>query len=52
MQNEQEAKNIDQLFLERQEKEVQINQLEKEIEQELHMADNLVEAMTPDLRLK
>ncbi|KAG1659677.1 Intraflagellar transport protein 74 [Nymphon striatum] len=52
LQNEQESKNIDQLFVEKQDKELQILKLEKETEQELHMADNLVEAMSPDLKHK
>ncbi len=43
---------VEALFAEKQEKEVMIAQLEQEIEQERHMADNLISAMQPELREK
>ncbi|XP_067002650.1 intraflagellar transport protein 74 homolog isoform X2 [Anabrus simplex] len=48
--NNEEASQIDQLFAQRQQKEEIIKQLEMEIEQERHMAQNLLEAMSPPLK--
>ena len=50
-ENEQLSGEVEQLWAEKQVKEQQIQQLELELEQERHMADNLVVAMQPDLRL-
>ncbi|XP_064475986.1 intraflagellar transport protein 74 homolog [Ornithodoros turicata] len=50
MQNDHEARSIELLFEQRQEKESQLKHLEEEIEQERHMADSLVSAMKPELR--
>lgn len=50
--NEMEVKEVEALFAEKQEREAMISQLEREIEQERNMADNLVAAMQPDLRDK
>ena len=41
---------VEVLFAEKQEREVMIAQLEREIEQEQNMADNLISAMQPELR--
>ena len=51
-ENEQLSGEVEQLWAEKQVKEQQIQQLELELEQERHMADNLVAAMQPDLRLE
>ncbi len=50
LQNDAEAKEVEALFAEKQEREVMIAQLEREIDQERNMADNLVSAMQPELR--
>ena len=50
VQNESESKEVEAIFAEKQSREAQINVLEKEIDQERHMADNLVSAMQPNLR--
>ncbi|CAH1779959.1 unnamed protein product [Owenia fusiformis] len=50
--NEKEAKNLDALFLQKQEREGQIHKLEVELEQEKRMADNLVADMKPAMRDK
>lgn len=52
VQNETENKEVEALFAEKQTRVAQIEALEQEIEQERHMADNLVSAMKPDLREK
>ncbi|XP_064626077.1 intraflagellar transport protein 74 homolog isoform X2 [Lineus longissimus] len=49
-QNERDAKNIDHLFGQKQEKENVILQLERELDQERRMADNLVTNMNPEMR--
>ncbi|XP_013792112.1 intraflagellar transport protein 74 homolog [Limulus polyphemus] len=51
-QNEQESKNIDLIFEERQAKEAIVRQLEAEIDQERYMAENLIAAMKPELKQK
>ncbi|XP_074642572.1 intraflagellar transport protein 74 homolog [Tubulanus polymorphus] len=51
-QNDREAKSLDSLFTQKQEKENQIRQLEVELEQEKRMADNLVANMKPEMRQK
>ena len=51
-QNDIISREVDLLFSEKQEKEATIQQLEREIEQERNMADNLVSAMQPELREK
>ena len=48
--NEADAREVEALFAEKQEKEKWVQQLELEIEQERNMADNLVSAMQPQLR--
>jgi len=50
--NDQLSQEVEQLWAEKQLKEQQIQQLELELEQERHMADNLVAAMQPELREK
>lgn len=50
MQNDQEARSVELLFEQRQEKERQLKHLEEETEQERHMADNLISAMKPELQ--
>ncbi|CAN7992331.1 unnamed protein product [Ixodes hexagonus] len=49
-QNDQEARSVELLFEQRQDRERQLRQLELEIEEERHMADNLIAAMKPELR--
>ncbi|CAN8001762.1 unnamed protein product [Ixodes persulcatus] len=49
-QNDQEARSVELLFEQRQDRERQLRQLEEEIEEERHMADNLIAAMKPELR--
>ncbi|KAG0445224.1 hypothetical protein HPB47_018135 [Ixodes persulcatus] len=49
-QNDQEARSVELLFEQRQDRERQLRQLEEEIEEERHMADNLIAAMKPQLR--
>lgn len=49
-QNDQEAKSVELLFEQRQDRERQLRQLEVEIEQERNMADNIIAAMKPELR--
>ena len=51
LENDQLGQEVEQLWAEKQLKEQQIQQLELELEQERHMADNVVAAMQPDLRL-
>lgn len=48
--NERRKATIEQAFEERRQREAQISQLEKEIQQERQMADGLIEAMDPTLR--
>ncbi|XP_071952265.1 intraflagellar transport protein 74 homolog [Antedon mediterranea] len=50
--NEEEAKNIDVIFSERQDKEHQIQQIEQEIQQCRRMADTLIEDMDPVMKQK
>ncbi|XP_014670352.1 PREDICTED: intraflagellar transport protein 74 homolog [Priapulus caudatus] len=49
-QNDREAKSIDMIFTERQEKEKKQQELEKEMEQERQLADTLVAHMDEDTR--
>ena len=49
-QNETDSKEVDALFEEKQNRVSNIQRLEQELEQEGHMADNLVSAMKPKLR--
>ncbi|KAM7283009.1 intraflagellar transport protein 74 homolog [Ixodes scapularis] len=49
-QNDQEARSVELLFEQRQDRERQLRQLEEEIEEERNMADNLIAAMKPELR--
>lgn len=49
-ENEAEGKEVEALFAEKQQREAAIAQLEREIDQERNMADNLVSAMQPELR--
>ncbi|EEC05842.1 hypothetical protein IscW_ISCW004427, partial [Ixodes scapularis] len=49
-QNDQEARSVELLFEQRQDRERQLKQLEEEIEEERNMADNLIAAMKPELR--
>ncbi|XP_049816799.1 intraflagellar transport protein 74 homolog isoform X4 [Schistocerca nitens] len=48
--NAKESNFLEQLFAQRRQKESQIQQIEIEIEQERHMADNLLGQMSPPLR--
>ena len=48
--NDQLSGEVEQLWAEKQLRERQIEQLELELDQERHMADNLVAAMQPHLR--
>ena len=48
--NESDSRDVDTLFAEKQSRLAQIQRLEQELEQEGHMADNLVSAMKPKLR--
>ncbi|XP_049762746.1 intraflagellar transport protein 74 homolog isoform X2 [Schistocerca cancellata] len=48
--NAKESNFLEQLFAQRRQKESQIQQIEIEIEQERHMADNLLAQMSPPLR--
>ena len=48
--NDVASQEVEQLWAEKQSKESHIQQLEIELEQERHMADNLVAAMKPELR--
>ncbi|CAL4111956.1 unnamed protein product, partial [Meganyctiphanes norvegica] len=50
--NDQEAQKLDIIFTRKQELENITKQLEKEIEEERHMGESLVEAMQPELRHK
>ncbi|XP_033108162.1 intraflagellar transport protein 74 homolog isoform X2 [Anneissia japonica] len=50
--NDDEAKHVDQIFSERQDKEQQILQLEQEIQQCRRMADTLIEDMDPAMKQK
>lgn len=50
--NERRKAALEQIFEERRQREAQITQLEKEIQQERQMADGLIEAMDPPLRQK
>ncbi|XP_072023682.1 intraflagellar transport protein 74 homolog [Amphiura filiformis] len=52
IQNDREAKSIDDIFTERQEIEQQIQQVEVEIQQCRRMADTLVEDMNPQTKQK
>ncbi|XP_077981097.1 intraflagellar transport protein 74 homolog [Glandiceps talaboti] len=52
VQNDMEAKSIDTIFTERQEKEQQIQLVEVEIDQCKRMADSLVEDMNPNMKQK
>uniref|UniRef100_T1JMT6 Intraflagellar transport protein 74 homolog n=1 Tax=Strigamia maritima TaxID=126957 RepID=T1JMT6_STRMM len=49
-QNEQESNNVENIFAQRRDKESQIQQLEKEIEEEKGMTGRLVAAMKPEMR--
>ena len=49
-QNESDSREVENLFAEKQDRMAQIQRLEQELEQEGHMADNLVSAMKPKLR--
>lgn len=51
-QNDTLNREVEALFIEKQEREATIAQLEQEIGQERNMADNLVAAMQPELREK
>ena len=46
-QNDREAKSIDSIFAEKQEREEQIRQLEREIDEEKRAAENVVSSMEP-----
>lgn len=50
--NDRESRNIEALFTQKQEREMQIRQLEIEIDQEKKMADTLVTNMDPDMRMR
>ncbi|CAG0896211.1 unnamed protein product [Darwinula stevensoni] len=50
--NEEQAAKVDQLFLQRQEKERAIQQLENDIEQERHMSDTMIAALQPAMKEK
>ncbi|PSN37184.1 Intraflagellar transport protein 74 [Blattella germanica] len=50
IQNDQAMIQLEQLFSQRRQREIHIQQLEKEIEQEKNMTDNLLAAMSPPLR--
>ncbi|XP_070563843.1 intraflagellar transport protein 74 homolog [Ptychodera flava] len=52
VQNDMEAKSIDTIFTERQEKEQQIQLVEVEIDQLKRMADSLVQDMNPNMKQK
>ncbi|XP_006812262.1 intraflagellar transport protein 74 homolog [Saccoglossus kowalevskii] len=52
VQNDMEAKSIDAIFTERQEKEQQIQLVEVEIDQCKRMADSLVDDMSPTMKNK
>ncbi|EDO33596.1 predicted protein, partial [Nematostella vectensis] len=52
IQNEREQKSIDEIFMRKQEKERQIQQLDVELDQEHRMAESLVEDMPPDQKSK
>lgn len=49
-QNESDSREVESLFAEKQDRLSHILRLEQELEQEGHMADNLVSAMKPKLR--
>ena len=46
-QNDREAKSIDSIFAEKQEREEQIRQLEREIDEEKRAAEHVVSSMEP-----
>ena len=48
-QNDREAKSIDNIFAEKQEREEQIRQLEREIDEEKRAAEHVVSSMEPAL---
>ncbi|CAG2063271.1 unnamed protein product, partial [Timema podura] len=48
--NDKESHSLELLFEQRQQKDAQLQLLEKEIEQERHMTDNLLAAMSPELK--
>nr|CAD7398055.1 unnamed protein product [Timema cristinae] len=48
--NDKESHSLELLFAQRQQKDAQLQMLEKEIEQEHHMTDNLLAAMSPELK--
>ena len=48
--NESGVAEVEQLWAEKRSREEELQRLEQEMEQERHMADNLVAAMKPELR--
>ena len=48
-QNDREAKSIDSIFAEKQEKEEEIRQLERQIDEEKQAAEHVVSNMEPDV---
>ena len=48
-QNDREAKSIDSIFAEKQEKEEDIRQLERQIDEEKQAAEHVVSSMEPDV---
>ena len=51
-QNDREAKSIDSIFAEKQEREEQIRQLEREIDEEKRAAEHVVSSMEPAMTEK
>ena len=48
-QNDREAKSIDSIFAEKQEREEEIRQLEREIDEEKRAAEHVVSSMEPGM---